>query len=67
MARDTTALTDEVEFFDEPTVEVKKRAQRVVASHSTDAAEARIFLQMLGLDAAQINETPLSETGARFP
>lgn len=49
MARDTRALTDEVEHFDEPTPEMKRSAQRVVCEHAFDLVDAVDLLQMLGL------------------
>lgn len=39
----------DLELDDEPSVESKAQVRQVVASYSADAAECRMFLEMLGL------------------
>lgn len=60
MARDTRALTDEVEHFDEPTAEMKKATQRVTCSyaykHGLPPEATRELLLMLGVHPSQIPE-----------
>lgn len=56
MARDTRALTDEVEHFDEPTNDMKRAARRVVAANAADAKECALFLDMCGLHPSQWND-----------
>ncbi len=53
---DYTSYTDQVEFFDEPSNEVKLTAQRVVCGHSSvvDAEDAAELLKILGLHPEQL-------------
>jgi hypothetical protein len=53
VARDTRALTDEVEHFDEPTGDMKRAARRVCAAFATDAEEAAMFMKMCGVHPSQ--------------
>jgi hypothetical protein len=64
MARDTKALMDEVEYFDEPTLEMKRAAQRTICAYATDAAEAALFLDMCGVDPIQV--PPASSVTSRL-
>jgi hypothetical protein len=56
MARDTKALTDECEFFDEPTDDMKRAALRTLCGHAKDASEASEFALMLGVHPSQLND-----------
>ena len=59
MARDSGALTDECEYFDEPDIEMKKAAQRTICRFADDAAEALMFMKMLGVDPQALKETEM--------
>lgn len=56
MARDTKALTDECEFFDEPTKDMKMAALRTTCAYAENAAEAEEFAMMLGIHPRQLRE-----------
>lgn len=64
VARDTRALTDEVEHFDEPTNEMKRAARRIVAANANDPDECVTFLKMCGLHPTQWKD-PQPTTSAR--
>lgn len=55
---DYSSYTDQCEYFDEPSDELKLKAQRVVAGHHsvTNSEEAIDLLMMLGIHPKQIEE-----------
>lgn len=53
MAVDHQALADEVDNFNQLSIDQKARARRVAAAHSVDAAECDDFLMMLGIHPTQ--------------
>lgn len=70
MARDTRARTDEVEWFDEPTLETKKAAQRTLCSmtvrHDGDASVAAELMMMCGIHPSQDRELVTNPIAARI-
>lgn len=56
MAIDHSAGADEVDNFNDLTLEQKAKARRTVASFSADADECREFFAMLGISAAQTRD-----------
>lgn len=56
MARDTKALTDECEFFDEPDDSTKMAALRTICAHAKDAQDALELASMLGVHPSQLTE-----------
>lgn len=63
MARDTKALTDEVEFFDEPSRDTKMAALKTICAHSTDVSEALEVALMLGVHPSQLKEVDRVDHG----
>lgn len=61
--RHRKALKDQVEFFDEPSVEQKLKAQKAIAGHPSieNAEDAALILSMLGLHPDQIKEAQEDE------
>lgn len=60
MARDTRALTDEVEWFDEPTDDMKRAARKIIAGRSDNADEAAEFMRMCGVHPSQWKDPALT-------
>jgi len=60
VARDTRALTDEVEFFDEPTPEQQRAARHTICllgdRHGATPVEIGDILRMLGIHPRQADD-----------
>lgn len=68
MPRDTRALTDEVEYFDEPADDMKRAARLTICSFAENVDEAHEFMKMCGLHPSQWQDPALFEVGtARTP
>ena len=54
MARDSRALTDQVDYFDELTEDQMARARLTVCANSANAAEATEMMMMLGIHPSDV-------------